>query len=368
LAVAIDTDTQRERDERTDRAFVKAAEIEPKKVGWLWKPYLPRRVATGLGGDGGVGKSTLTTAIAAAVSTGRELPGGWLPMSGEPATVLIMNAEDDLEAVSVPRLMAADADLERVELVRLEMAEHLAVLSDQAFADMDRNMTRLAPRLVIVDPIVSFIGAERDMNRANEVRPVIRKLGGLAAKHDCAMLVVGHLNKNESASAGNRFSGTVDFRNAFRSLMLAGKVDDEPDRGCGLFHNKSNYAQVAAPLGYSFEAVDEVARTDWMANTDLTEAEVFMGKTPRTPKTKTATDIIRAVLADMPDKMAPSTYVLNVLEAALPGIAAGTVQKARDAVPVAIVRHPDGTTHWRLLDLAAEGAPVRTKPMRLPED
>jgi AAA domain len=271
-------------------------------------------------------------------------------MGGEPSNVLMMNAEDDLEPVLVPRLAAAGADLDRVKLLDLKKDDGLAVLDARTLAVMDDEMEHLQPRLVVVDPIVSFVGAARDMNRANEIRPMIRALQALATRHDCGVVVVGHLNKNENARAGNRFSGSVDFRNAFRSLLLAGRVDHEPERGCAVFHNKSNYAREAEPVGYATvtAAGDHVAHCEW-GPTDLTEREVFDGRPARAGKAKTGADVVREILEGMPNQTAPGAWLHGVIEAALGSVpSAGTMQKIRDAVPVLVVKHGDGTADWQL--------------------
>ncbi len=354
--------------DRIRRSFVKASDVERKEIQWLWKPYLPRGCVTLLAGDGGIGKSMVTSRLAAAVSKGAELPGGWKPMAGNPATAMILGAEDDLGAVTEPRLALSEADLERVLLHNMEVSDDLASLTPAALAHLDAMIDEFEARLVVIDPIVSFMGDDKDMHRANEVRPMLRELNKIAERRRAAVLVVAHLNKNETAKASSRVAGSVDFRNAVRSLLLAGWISDEPERGYALFHDKCNYAGLAAPLGYEIEEDAEwhVARAVWRPHTDLTSPEVFQGKAPKANKTKTATDVIRAVLGKMPDKTATSDHVQDVLEAALPGVSSGTIQKARDAAPVKVSRYGDGSTDWTLIDLA--GGPARHKPMRLPDE
>lgn len=53
---------------------VKASEIEPKEVKWLWYPYIPFGKVTLLQGDPGDGKSKLMLSIAALLSKGEALP------------------------------------------------------------------------------------------------------------------------------------------------------------------------------------------------------------------------------------------------------------------------------------------------------
>ena len=50
--------------------IIKASEIEPKEVKWLWYPYIPFGKVTLLQGDPGDGKSKLMLSIAALLSKG----------------------------------------------------------------------------------------------------------------------------------------------------------------------------------------------------------------------------------------------------------------------------------------------------------
>ena len=54
--------------------IIKASEIEPKEVKWLWYPYIPFGKVTLLQGDPGDGKSKLMLSVAALLSKGKPLP------------------------------------------------------------------------------------------------------------------------------------------------------------------------------------------------------------------------------------------------------------------------------------------------------
>src|SRR5215471_19026921 len=80
-----------------------AADIQPRDIDWFWKPYLPRGMLSLLDGDPGCGKSFITLAFAAALSTGRPFPGA-TGRPGKPRSSLICSAEDTAEEIIVPRL------------------------------------------------------------------------------------------------------------------------------------------------------------------------------------------------------------------------------------------------------------------------
>src|SRR5215831_11909917 len=98
-----------------------AADVKPEPVEWLW----PCRVALGkltlIAGEAGLGKSQLSIALAAAVTTGGEWPcrEGRAPQG----SAVILSAEDGAADTVIPRLMAAGADRERVEIVSAVRSE-----------------------------------------------------------------------------------------------------------------------------------------------------------------------------------------------------------------------------------------------------
>ena len=145
------------------------ADVAPEPVSFLWRPYLPLGKLTLLEGDPGQGKSWLTAAIAAGGSLGTGLPG---TESFAPFRSLLFTAEDGLADTLRPRLDVLGANVELIyahdQPVHLDSAEGLA--------EIEREIRARRPRLVIVDPVVAFLGARTDIYRANEVRSVLAPL------------------------------------------------------------------------------------------------------------------------------------------------------------------------------------------------
>lgn len=90
----------------------------------------------------------------------------------EPFNVIYQTAEDGMGDTIKPRLVEAGADLSRVMVI--DDTEETLTLSDDR---IEKAIRQNQVRLLIIDPVQAFIGADVDMNRANEVRPVFRKLG-----------------------------------------------------------------------------------------------------------------------------------------------------------------------------------------------
>jgi DNA repair protein RadA/Sms len=91
-----------------------AAAIPSRDIHWIWEPYLPRHMLSILDGDPGCGKSYLTLALAASLSTGAPFPGMEGRRKRRPCRTLICNCEDPAEEVIIPRLQRLGADLSQV--------------------------------------------------------------------------------------------------------------------------------------------------------------------------------------------------------------------------------------------------------------
>ena len=166
---------------------IRMSDVTLTEVEWLWYPYLPLGKITILQGNPGEGKTYFGMELAAACTNRKPLPDAQVL---EPFNVIYQTAEDGLGDTVKPRLISVGADLDRVLVINDE-ASPLKLSDDR----IEKAIVENGVRLLIIDPIQAFLGAEVDMNRANEVRPVLKKLGDMAQRTGCAVLLIGHLNK-----------------------------------------------------------------------------------------------------------------------------------------------------------------------------
>ena len=139
----------------------------------------------------------------------------------------------------------ADADLERVLVI--DDRDIPLTLADERIA---RAIRENNAKLVIIDPVQAFLGADVDMNRANEVRPIFRSLGDIAQATGCAIVLIGHLNKAAGTQSTYRGLGSIDITAAVRSLLFIGKLKDNPTTRV-LIHEKSSLAPPGQSLAFS---------------------------------------------------------------------------------------------------------------------
>lgn len=167
----------------------------------------------------------------------------------EPFNIIYQTAEDGLGDTVKPRLMEADADLEKVLVI--DDRDTPLTLADERIA---RAIRENNARLVIIDPVQAFLGTDVDMNRANEVRPIFRSLGDIAQATGCAIVLIGHLNKAAGTQSTYRGLGSIDITAAVRSLLFIGKLKDSPTTRV-LIHEKSSLAPPGQSLAFSLDSV-----------------------------------------------------------------------------------------------------------------
>ena len=266
--------------------IIRMSDVELTPVEWLWKPYLPFGKLSVLQGNPGEGKTYFAMHLAAACTNGKLLPN---MERMEPFNVIYQTAEDGLGDTVKPRLIEAGADLDRVLVI--DDSDVQLTLSDER---IEKAIIENNARLVIIDPIQAYLGADVDMNRANEVRPIFMRLGQVAQRTGCAILLIGHLNKAAGMQSLQRGLGSIDIAAAVRSVMFIGKLKHDPTMRI-LTHEKSSLAPPGLSLAFS---LGDEGGFRWVGEYDITADEMLSGIEPqRETKTQQAKDLICTLLA-----------------------------------------------------------------------
>ncbi|MHB8312383.1 MAG: AAA family ATPase [Candidatus Dormibacteria bacterium] len=230
---------------------VRLADVESRPIEWVWLDRVARGRLCLLAGDPGVGKSMLTCALAAAISTGSALPGD---VARPPADVLILSAEDSAEDTIRPRCEAMGADLCRIRVVtavRREGKEGFFSLASDLEA-LERELEGVS--LLIVDPIDAYVGTGIDSHRAAAIRSLLGPLAAMAERAGVAVVVVQHLTKGGRDRAIYRPQGSIGYIAAARTALLVAADPDDPTssvRQVALL--KSNVGPQAATVAFSLE-------------------------------------------------------------------------------------------------------------------
>ena len=270
--------------------------VAVEQVEWLLYPFIPYGKVTIIQGDPGEGKTTMVLQIIAKLTKGEPV----LPVkdgeeeptekADEPVNVIYQTAEDGLGDT-------------------------------------------IKPRLVVLDPIQSFLGAEVDMHRANEIRPLMKRVSVLAEKYHCAVVLIGHMNKNSTGKSSYRGLGSIDFQAAARSVLIVGRVKNEPETRV-VCHVKSSLAPEGKSIAFR---LDKDNGFEWIGEYDISADDLLSGNN-RGQKIKEAKEFLLEILAD-------GAVEQNVIlkESESRGIKGKTLWNAKKALGVQSIK-PGG--HW----------------------
>ena len=228
-------------------------QITPETPKWLWYPYIPQGKITIIQGDPGEGKSTFALHIAAAVSNGLVLPENRVKEHlGD--YVIYQNAEDGYADTILPRLIRSHA--ERSFIMCINNSEPVS-FSGSEIPDLIR---KYSVRLFVLDPIQAYLGAGIDMHRANEVRPFMARLSQIAADTDCAIVLIGHMNKGTKNKDIYRSLGSIDIPAAARSILTVSR--DAADKSVRIVRQiKNSLAELAEPAAFR---LDDTGALEWL--------------------------------------------------------------------------------------------------------
>ena len=270
----------------TPLKLISMSEINAEEVQWLWYPYIPLGKLTILQGDPGEGKTSFILAVIAALTRGDPLPE--CEQAAEPMNVIYQTAEDGLADTIKPRLESAGADCTLVLVI--DEGKRELTLCD---ARLEEAIHRTAAKLIVLDPLQAYLGSDVDMHRANEVRPVLKRLSLMAERTQCAVILIGHMNKAQGLKSGYRGLGSIDFRASARSVLIVGRLKSG-DTLRIVAQDKNSLAPEGASIAFR---LDKENGFHWEGPCDITVEELLSG-TSKGEKTKDAKSFLLEILAD----------------------------------------------------------------------
>ena len=302
--------------------------IKSTNVEWLWYPYIPYGKITIIQGDPGEGKSTFAMNLTALLTNGGALP--FTNVRIEPCTVVYQNSEDGKEDTIVPRLTSCGANLEKVAYI--EEYDGSLAMDDSR---LDKVIEETGARVLILDPIQAYFGDGTDMNRANDIRPIMQRLARMAANRRCAVILIGHMSKSKNMVGIYRSLGSIDIPASARSVLLISKMDEDGGNKRILAQIKNNLA----PLGDSLVfKIDEGSKIVWERRSKLTAEQVIEEDfdNPNSKKTR-AIDMIEEMLAD------GEVLGKAVIESCIKlGMSERTINQAKSILGVKSIKRKDG--------------------------
>jgi len=264
------------------------SDIEPKPIHWLWENRFPSGCITIIVGRPGAGKSFLTTDMAARISTGKNWPDGSFCDRGD---VLFIACEDDPHMVMSPRLAAHNADVSKVHLMTMKKLEvddgedQEAMISLLDIRLIEDQVAKLPDcKMIVIDPIGSYLGSSTDSYKDNEVRSLLAPLAKLAEKYELSAVVVCHTRKAAVENADDAAMGSRAFTGISRAVWHV-MPDCDDDKRKLLLPGKSNLSAQNSGLAYRIEGKPaavtwEKGEVNQSATDGMLQASSATGNTP----------------------------------------------------------------------------------------
>ena len=340
----------------TERVFAvcPARQVTQQSVSWFWQDRLPWGRPVLLDGDGNEGKSLVSLDLAARLTTGRPMPDG-APSPGV-GDVLILQEEDSTEDTVCPRLAALGADLDRVSFLTSSADDPEPLRIPTELAALDRAIRDTDARLVIIDPLYSFLDRSVLAGDERSIRRAFRPLHRLARDRDCVILMIRHLTKQHRSRALYRGIGGMAMINSCRSAWLVGRDPYDRERRV-LAEQKMNIAHAQPSLAFRIQGTGQAAVIEWLGPTELL-ADHLVGAAA-SPSLIRACEFLGEFLKDGP-RLRPDVMAA----AARCGIAERTLNRARKHLKGqsrTLTRNHIRYTYWLLqgqcIPLSPDGKP-----------
>ena len=246
-----------------------------------------------------------------------------------PTNIIYQTAEDGLADTIKPRLDSLGADCSHVLVI--DENERELTLDDHRLAQAIQETNA---GLVVLDPIQAYLGDGVDMHRANEIRPIFKRLCRMAERTGCAVILIGHMNKMQGAKSAYRGLGSIDFRAAARSVLLVGRSKDDSNMRV-VVHDKSSLAPEGQSILFSLNSESGFT---WNGFCDTTASELLSTNGPSITKTEQAEKLILEMLESgevASDELLRRSSAL--------GISERTLKIAKQNLGVSAIRRGD---HW----------------------
>ena len=233
--------------------LIRASELSPLPIDWVWYGWLASGKFHLLGGVAGTGKTTLALYLASVITTGGTFPDGTRAQKGQ---VVIWTGEDDICDTLTPRLMAMGADRDKVHFV-----ENIKTGAELRPFDPSLDMPLLKQaitkidnvKLLIIDPIVSVV--KGDSHKNAEVRKDLTPLIQMAESSGFAIIGITHFSKGTAGREPiERITGSLAFGAVARVVLVASKTQNEEGEDVRIFlRAKSNIGADDGGFEYSLE-------------------------------------------------------------------------------------------------------------------
>ena len=300
--------------------------VKPKPVEWLWYPYIAFGKITIVLGDPGEGKTSFILYLASLLSNNDYETLG---LTKEQIKIIYQSAEDGLEDTIKPRLDLNNANCKNIYFIT---SKDISLNSDE----LENAIIEAKAKLLILDPLQSFLDKGMNLQNIADLRPMFSYLSKIAKKTNCAIVLVGHMNKAIGTKELYRGLGSIDIVAVARSVLMIKRID-ENSRTRVVSQIKNNLAEIGMPVAFDINVNGTIK---WLGKTnfeDMEEVEDVYKK-----KEKYASILLYELL-----KNGPILASSILEEAEKRNISERTIRKVKKDINVIAVKRKDGW-YWSL--------------------
>jgi len=307
--------------------------VVEKEIEWLWYPYIARGKLTIIQGDPGDGKTTLALFLASELSKEISQRENIIGLSDKVSQTIYQSAEDGIEDTVKPRLNVLGANCNNIHFINIKN-----VLSFNSL-EIEKSIIEVKADLLILDPLQSFLGKDKSMNNISDLREVLNGLIKVAARTNCSVVLIGHMNKASNMKDLYRGLGSIDIVAVARSIMLVKRLNEDSDKRV-ILNLKNNLAKQGKPM--SFELTEKEG-FKWLGHIDGDRTSEIFLKTEN-KKMKSTCMLLLEVLSKGQVK---ATEIFQFMREK--GISVRTVKEAKKHLNIETFKEQN-IWIWRLAD------------------
>ncbi len=318
--------------------LVPASTIPPVETTYAVFPYIPEGEITWFEGDTKAGKTFAACSVVATITNGGTFNGEAVARGN----VAILTCEDDPARSIIPRLIAADADLSRVSIVKVKDGDEEQLpsfLTD--LPAIEASFAESGVTFALIDGTFGFLGAKDGGKSYTDAYNVMLPFVAMARRLSIGCVAVRHVRKSEGSALAKGI-GSVGFGALARSTVSV-SVDRQDETRRLFAHAGVNTAEVGATLAFRIDGVTlpgftrSVGRVTWLGRVEVSadEAVATRSEEDKTER-ESAGDWLREFLAEP----TPSAFVRDAARKA--GISERSLRRAASKEGVHIERHGFG--------------------------
>ena len=264
-----DEEQERDRPTNTFMLGTRFSDMEQQELEPIWPGWVYSGVITGVIGEEGTGKSTLMTALAARVSSGRNGPDGSRTRKG---TVIYISPEEFDDITVIDRLKVEEANLENV--VSLQSVGNEPFKLPTHIEALKRAIVHYKASLVVLDPINTCIAQGYTVNTAQGAIAILAPLQNMLREAACGLIFINHFTKM-SGKAKTSVRGAGSYA-VYAYIRIYGTLGIDQPTGKVFLHEDKNNLGIPKPADIYIEK--------------LSSGKLFFSGAGSTPDFRTVTE------------------------------------------------------------------------------